>query len=151
DRLRRRRLPSDSDVSSVGNVDPADVTNKIYKYTDLQFHQFQFLSCEKQGKSLWAVLVAGVSVPIVFSKAGTYAVDNSKQKTAFSAGTVYFRHGAKSEPGNSNDLRRFMERQIEMVRRSWLDGIAKVVEAPSGARIVVLPPVPDHQSSAAVA
>ena len=46
-----------------------------------------------------------------------------KQKTAFSAGTVYFRHGAKSEPGTSEDLRASLERELDRIRSSWLDGI----------------------------
>lgn len=63
-----------------------------------------------------------------------------KQKTVFSVGTVYFRHGAKSEPGTSDDLRAFLERELELIKRSWLTGIAKVVEAPAGSRFAILPP-----------
>jgi len=72
--------------------------------------------------------------------ADTYEIGGGKQKTVFSAGTVYFRHGAKSEPGTSDDLWQFLEREIEATRRSWLDGIAKVVDAPTGARIAVIAP-----------
>jgi len=53
------------------------------------------------------------------------------RRNVFSVGTVYFRHGAKSEPGTSDDLRQFLEREIEATRRTWLDGIAKVVEGTS--------------------
>jgi hypothetical protein len=35
-------------------------------------------------------LVNGTANPIVFSKPGTYDIGGGKQKTAFSAGTVYF-------------------------------------------------------------
>jgi len=129
-----------TEVSSTMSVDPADVTNKIYKYTDQQFHAFTFRACSKASQQVCAITVKGIDIPIVFTKPGTYAVDASKQKTAFSAGTVYFRHGAKSEPGNSEDLRAFVDRRIETIRTFWMEGIAKVVEAPSGARIAVLPP-----------
>jgi hypothetical protein len=53
--------------------------------------------------------------------------------------SVYFRHGAKSDPGTSEDLRNALEREIGRIRSSWLDGIAKVVTAPVGATISVLP------------
>jgi hypothetical protein len=52
---------------------------------------------------------------------------------------VYFRHGAKSEPGTTDDLRLAQERALDRVRSSWLDGITKVVTAPVGATISVLP------------
>jgi hypothetical protein len=77
---------------------------------------------------------------MVFTAPGTYDVGGGKQKTAFSLGTVYFRHGAKSEPGNTDDLRGALERELSRIRSSWLDGIAKVVTAPVGATVSVLPP-----------
>jgi hypothetical protein len=80
----------------------------------------------------------GVANPIVFSKPGTYDIGGEKQKTAFSAGTVYFRHVAKSEPGNSDDLRLFLDRRIEEIRKSWLDGIVKVVESPVGSYVQIV-------------
>ncbi len=131
--------PVQAALMNVLAIDPADVTNKIYKYTDRHFHNFEFRRCQKDGADICAVLVGPVEVPLVFTHPGTYAVDMAKQKTAFSAGTVYCRHGAKSEPGNSDDLRTFIEKRLEAIKRSWLDGIAKVVEAPSGTRIAVLP------------
>lgn len=98
-----------------------------------------------------AVRVGSAHVPMVFSKAGNYAVDGGKQKTAFSAGTVYFRHGAKSEPGNSDDLRQFLDREVEAIRKSWMENIAKVVEAPKGSRVQILPPdAPPQQHSGAI-
>src|SRR5262249_38542262 len=58
---------------------------------------------------------------------------------AFSKGMVYFRHGPKSEPGTSEDLRAAIDRELDRIRGSWLDGIKKVVTAPVGATISVLP------------
>jgi hypothetical protein len=83
--------------------------------------------------------VSAVSIPMVFTSPGTYDVGGGRQKTAFSLGTVYFRHGAKSDPGTSNDLRAALERELNRIRSSWLDGITKVVTAPIGATISVLP------------
>ena len=53
---------------------------------------------------------------------------------------MYFRHGAKSEPGTTQDLRRFIEQQVESVRRSWMDNIRVVTDAPTGALVRVYAP-----------
>jgi Putative DNA-binding domain len=132
--------PSGADVSAALDIDPADLTNRLYKYTNIQFHAFEIAECRKSGHEVCTITVRESRIPIVFTKVGTYEYEPGKQKTAFSVGTVYFRHGAKSEPGTSDDLRQFLERELEAIRHVWLDGIAKVVEAPSGSRIAVLPP-----------
>ena len=89
---------------------------------------------------MWALVIGRTSVPIVFSQTGNYLDAAGKQKNAFIGGTVYFRHGAKSEPGNSEDLRQFIELRLASVRHEWLDGIGKVVEAPSGSVVQILSP-----------
>jgi hypothetical protein len=94
----------------------------------------------KNGSEIWAIVVRPASAPVVFSQTGNYAAASGKQKNAFAGGTVYFRHGAKSEPGNSEDLRQFIERRLNAIRHEWLDGISKIVEAPSGSVVHVMPP-----------
>jgi hypothetical protein len=130
------------DCAALNALDPATVTDKIFRYTGQQFRAFTFLKAVRKGRPLFAIAVERTSVPIAFSKPGTYDVGGGKQKTAFSAGTVYFRHGAKSEPGNSDDLREFVEYRIEEMRKAWFEGIVKVVEAPAGAHVQVI--VPDQ-------
>ena len=139
--LNDEGLPSGADAASVLAVDPADITNKIHKYTATQFHAFEILECQKNDVDVCAIRVGAVRIPMVFTKVGTYETAPGKQKTVFSVGTVYFRHGAKSEPAASDDLRDFLTREVEATKRSWLDGIAKVVEAPTGSRVAILPPV----------
>ncbi len=137
--LRDDGLPSGADVSSVVAVDPATLTDKIYKYTGAQFHGFDILGAVKVAAEVCLIRVYGCRVPLVFTKVGTYETAPGKQKNAFSMGALYFRHGAKSEPATTDDLRQCIEREVDRLRSSWLDGIAKVVEAPVGARIVVVP------------
>ncbi|MGY4831043.1 RNA-binding domain-containing protein [Sphaerotilaceae bacterium SBD11-9] len=132
--------PSGADVSTLLAVDPADIGNRIHKYTGQHFSGVELLECEKSGAEVCAIRVSGVHVPIIFTRVGEFELPDAKKKTAFALGTVYFRHGAKSEPGTSDDLRAFLERELEYIRKSWLDGIAKVVEAPTGSRFAVLPP-----------
>lgn len=132
--------PSGLDVSALLAVDPADIGNRIHKYTGLNLSGIELIECEKSGYKICAINIPPARIPIVFTRVGEFELSDAKKKTAFALGTVYFRHGAKSEPGTSDDLRGFLEREIERTRKSWLDGITKVVEAPTGSRFAVLPP-----------
>jgi hypothetical protein len=132
--------PTGDDMSDIVATDPADVTNRLHKYTGIHFHAFEIARAEKSGKEVCIMSVRAAKIPLVFTSIGNYEAEKGKQKTAFNVGTVYFRHGAKSEPGNGDDLRAFLDREVESVKQSWLSGIAKVVEAPTGSRVAILPP-----------
>ena len=147
--LRDDGLPSGVDVSSVIAMDPAVLTDKIYKYTGAQFHEFGIRGAVKDTAAVCLIRVYGCRVPLVFTKVGTYETVPGKQKNAFSQGAIYFRHGAKSEPATMDDLRQCIEREVDRLRSSWLDGIAKVVEAPVGSQIVVIPADAPPTTSAA--
>jgi len=47
---------------------------------------------------------------------------------------------AKSEPGTSQDIRQPVRREVESIRWSWLGNIRKVVAAPRGYEVKILPP-----------
>jgi predicted HTH transcriptional regulator len=97
---------SRADVRPILTLDPAKITDKVERYTGLQFADFEIHEA-KRGRKKVAVIQVGAAreAPIVFTKPGTHPVagDSGKQKTAFSKGTVYFRHGAKSEPATTAD------------------------------------------------
>lgn len=126
------------DASVFLSIDLADITNKIHKYTEGQFSEFRVYEMAREGKPFAVLDVAGVRFPIVFSAPGTYEIATAKQKTAFSKGTVYFRHGPKSEAGSSEDLRTALERELARVKDFWLDGIAQVVHAPEGSQVQII-------------
>lgn len=128
-----------ADIEAICGVDPAVITDKVKKYTGQHFASFRLRRCVRAGQSVAVLQIDGVSMPMVFTAPGTYDTGGGKQKTAFSVGTVYFRHGAKSEPGNTDDLRGALERELSRIKSSWLDGIKKVVTAPVGATVNVLP------------
>jgi hypothetical protein len=138
--VRNDGTPSDFNVSLVPNLDPAQLTDRIAKYTGEQFSNFGITEIERNGHRVTLLLIYEVSIPMVFIKPGTYSVGGGKQEMAFGRGTVYFQHGAKSEPGNSNDIRKVIEREVERIRKSWLGNIRKVVKAPLGHTVQVLPP-----------
>lgn len=136
--LDNRGFASGADVTATLAIDAAVVTDKVNGYTGHQFTEFEIVEAEKDGHKIAVIAVNGVSYPLAFEKVGNYHAADGKQKNAFAKGTVYFRHGAKSEPGNTEDIRAAIERKLESVRMEWLDGVKKVVHAPSGSHVSVL-------------
>jgi hypothetical protein len=117
----------------------ADITNKLFKYTGYQFADIEPIQITRDGQVHVAYLVGGADIPIVFTKPGAYEVDG-RPKSAFAQGTVYFRHGAKSEPGNRDDLAAWLQREVARHRQELMRGMRKVVTAPRGHIVAVVPP-----------
>jgi hypothetical protein len=132
--------PTGAPLRALELIDPADIANKLTKYTGAVSLEFEVRELAKDGAKLLSFIIHPVSIPIVFQKPGTYDIGGGKQKTAFGVGTVYFRHGAKTEPGTTEDMRNAIERQLDIIRKSWLKGVRKVVQAPQGSQIVALQP-----------
>ena len=135
--LNSRGVPTKQSVNAIAETDPADIANRIRNYVGSVDLAFEMHELSKEGHQLIGLFIQAATLPIVFLKPGTYA-DGKGQKTAFGQGTVYFRHGAKSEPGSSDDIRQLFERQLEFVRRSWAKGVRRVVEAPPGTSFVAV-------------
>lgn len=133
-------VATSTDLALLRDVDPATIADRIQPYTGTQLADLEVTEVEKSGHKLLAWLVGAASMPMVFGKPGTYPVEGGKQNTAFGRGTVYFRHGAKSEPGTTEDIARALERKLESIRKEWLRGVRKVVQAPAGSRVALLPP-----------
>lgn len=131
--------PSGEDVSSVIQLDNAVIMDKIKRYTASQSLRIEVVGASKGGHRVCVMLIGDVRSPLVFIRPGTYPIGGGRQESAFSQGTVYFRHGAKSEPADPEDLERFI--QGELIKRSneLMANISKVVRAPVGHDVVVLP------------
>ena len=129
---------SNSEIAPVLAVDPADVTNRIYGYTDQHFAAFHITRELRSGKPVAVIKVGASRIPIVFTAHGGYGAPGGGQKAAFVKGSVYFRHGAKSEPGTTDDLRQALERELEQVKGFWLEGIGKVMAAPAGSTVQIV-------------
>jgi len=127
------------DYSHILDIDPATLTDKISHYTNEQFSDFEVVEVKRRKQTVAALLINEISIPLVFSKPGTFDIGEGKQKSVFSRGTIYFRHGAKSEPGISDDLRIVIERELEKIRGSWLGDIKKVITAPPGYEVQMMP------------
>jgi predicted HTH transcriptional regulator len=116
---------SEIDSAKLLWMDSADITNKIYKYTNTSFQDFDLEMVQVQDYLLPAMIIYESRVPMVFCRVGSYRVDEKTQKSAFSQGTLYFRHGAKSEPCNAEDMSEVITRNLNYIRNSWLGDIKK--------------------------
>ncbi|MBX7259947.1 MAG: putative DNA binding domain-containing protein [Candidatus Hydrogenedentes bacterium] len=129
--------PSPQDCSQALKIDPAVVADKVRKYTGPHQLDLKLTVVRKQESEVVAIAIGGVRHPLVFQNVGTYEVESGRQKTAFSVGQIYFRHGAKSEPGTTDDIRACIDREVSCLREEWLGNIRKVVEAPLGSLVTV--------------
>lgn len=120
-------------------VDQAVLVDKMGKYTEVQPSEVNLRRFEHDGAERVIFHVGKADVPIVFCRPGTYPITPKKQKTAFSAGAIYFRHGSKSEPARQSDIQRAFDNSFASRRREFLAGVRKVVSAPAGHQVAVLP------------
>jgi hypothetical protein len=139
---------SQVDTSAIYRLDIADITNKIEAYTGYQFADIEIIEVERAGQMRATFIIAGTDIPIVFTRPGADVLTKGKQRPAFVRGTVYFRHGAKSEPGTRDDLALWLDKTIERVRSSWIKGMRKVIEAPAGHAITVITTSPSSKGGA---
>ncbi len=131
-------VATSANLSALATFDPAKLTDKIESYTGVQFDDFRIVSEKKNGKTLICLQLGDALVPLIPRKPGTYpATDGKGQERAFSVGVVYVRHGAKSEPANSSDLRKLIDRRVSAERRDLLRSVRRVVFAPAGAAIQI--------------
>lgn len=128
---------SDFDKNLILSIDPAVICDKISAYTKEDFSEFDIVEIIRGRKKFAALFIASAPSPIVFTKPGTDINDGGKQKPAFVRGSVYFRHGAKSEPGTTNDIKVTVNRVVEKLKKSWLEGTRKIANIKPGEEILV--------------
>jgi len=114
--------------------DTAKISDKVFKYTNMHFHGISIL---KVRENLACVLIENSFPPLIFTKPGTYPIENGKQNTVFGKGTLYVRHGTKSEPACTNDLKILFDEQLDKEREKLISNISKVVKAPKDATVIV--------------
>ncbi len=129
--------PSDFDKNLVLRIDSAVIADKISSYTGENFVDFEIVEVARNKKGLAALVINASPSPLVFTKAGADLTDRGKQKPAFAKGSVYFRHGAKSDPGTTNDIRATINKEVERLKRSWLQGVRKIANIRPGEEVIV--------------
>jgi Schlafen, AlbA_2 len=130
--------PAKIDLGPILGLDPAKVTDKVAAYTGEQLSGFQMVEIKRGRRRAAALLIDGLDVPVPFTRPGTYPDPDRprKQKTAFSQGTLYVRHGAKSEPATRSDVTAIIERRLDIERQTLLRNVRRVVEAPADTEII---------------
>ena len=104
-----------------GDVDAAEISRRVSKQTGTQFSPLDVQRVSRNGTWMTAIVVdAPEDTPLLVGQ------------------QAYFRHGGKSKPATAADLRTFLERRLNLVRRQWLRSIREVLVAPHGARVAVV-------------
>jgi hypothetical protein len=130
-----------ADLKPILTLDPAKITDQVFRYTGEQFAGFEIVEIRRGRARAAAVLIEPAESPLAFSHPGTYPIPGdpkNRQHTAFSRGTVYVRHGAKSEPALTSDLARMIDRHREKVRADLLRDLRRVVEGPADAEVALV-------------
>lgn len=133
---------SGHDVRAALELDTATIADKVRRYTGARGITCAIHRRLRAGTEVAVLEIEAVRWPLVFTSVGSYELPDKKQGRAFSVGQVYFRHGTKSEPGASEDLRQFVDREVSRQREEWLGNVRKVVEAPAGSVVSVTPATP---------
>lgn len=125
------------DKRLVLSIDPAAISDKVHSYTGENFSEFKIIEVRRKRTSFAAILVSESETPIAFVRNGADALTKHKQKPLFLKGTVYFRHGAKSEPADTGDIKRAIDRVINKTRKSWFDGVRKISNIGASDEIII--------------
>lgn len=124
---------SNADITQLFDADLADIINRICAYTDVNFSAFTISPLHYDGTTVAEISIQSAATLLVFGKSGNYADSQGKQKCAFNPGTLYVRHGPKSEPATTDDLRTIIQRNVDRDRQSLLVNLRQVIEAPANA------------------
>lgn len=137
--LKNDGTPNGYNCTALLNYDLAKLSDKIFKYTGSTFSEIEIESITKGRKEFACLIIGEVLKPLVFNTVGNYTNSASKPVTVFSKGSLYFRHGAKSEPCSSDDIEDVIERNIKHAKKFWNEGIKKITSAPTDSQLAVIP------------
>ena len=121
----------------------ATLIDRVAFHTGVRFTGFHIEPLSEDGDADIVISVESAAMPLVIEKEGVYLNPAGGQVTAFNAGAIYVRHGAKSEPARSAEVARMVERQLRRARREWSAAVRKVVSSRPGT-----PPIADIVQSA---
>jgi hypothetical protein len=130
------------DLSALLSFDVSNLTNKIHSFTGSNFADVETHSLKRGSHPVAAIRVGPADSPLVFGKDGSYP-DPSRggaPKFAFRAGVTYFRHGAKSVPATTEDLKDTIHKRVEAARKEMLRNVKQAASAPSGSSVHVVNP-----------
>jgi hypothetical protein len=125
--------PSNFDLSSVAALPVAKIVRELERYVDTPFNDVEIVDTTRDSQRVVALVVGEAMAPLVFSSGSG----------AFAAGTLFFRHGAKSGPATSGDMAAALDRRLNAVRKSWLGAVKRAVERPEVTNVTPIRVVQD--------
>jgi hypothetical protein len=108
-------------------VGERDVLNRLAQHTDSGFSDVHLLPSNEANGTTSVIAVGAAVFPVGLS---THTESPTTESAPGIAPGFYFRHGDRSEPGTTADMRSFVERLLRRVRRRWLRGIRRVLNRP---------------------
>jgi hypothetical protein len=99
-----------------GAIDEKEIVRRLANYTGSDFADVALCSVDSTHEAAVAITVGAALFPIGVAQAGSF----------------HFRHGERSEPGTTADMRAFIERLLRRMRRRWLRGIRRALMRPIG-------------------
>jgi hypothetical protein len=121
--------------AETGAITRGDVLRRLGAFSDATFDDIELRAANVPDAAGLVISIGRALFPIVFTKRGSYTDPNhsNSEIEVFAAGSIYFWHKDKSEPGGTGDLRDFFEHLVRRVRRRWLRGIRRVLTTPIDA------------------
>jgi len=119
--------------------DATEIAKKVNRHVDPAMTGLRSKLVQPQSK-LIVILFMPPSIPRthVISKDGRFSFPSGKEKLVLRKGTLYVRRSGGNHLVDSRDLDDLISRRIEHFRRSLMDKIARVVEAPRESEVFVV-------------
>jgi hypothetical protein len=111
-------------------VGEEELLGNLKRYTDSSIADVRVLA-SSQVDGMAAVIVVGSAIfPLGFSQPDVHGAAADSAAPPRAAPGFYFRHGQRTEPATTADMRSFVERLLRRMRRRWLRGIRRVLARP---------------------
>ena len=125
-------------LERIRTLTPEDLDNKVNSYVEPRI-DFAVEPVKNRKKNFVQLLIPkSTSAPHVMKKDGNYPDPAGKgTRNAFSKGTIFVRHSAKSEPITQHDIERIIGERLNSQKHLWLDNVRRVTEAPLGSEVII--------------
>ena len=126
---------------SSDGFDAHALVDAVAHYTGDHFTDIAVEAATKNARPVTAISVGARSgSPLVFEKAGQFVDDRGRHRVSFARGTLYFRHGARTEPARGRDVAKFATGALGREKRDIARNVSKVAQAPVGSEVIIVPP-----------
>jgi len=131
--------PSGADLSAMQALDQAKYVDQLQRYVTTEFGDIDVAFYKLKSNNYGLIKIGPAAIPLIFNKDGNYMASDCRQKSAFIKGSIYTRHGSKSEPANQADLIRWFHKYHKKERAELLKGIRKATTLPEGYKLEQVP------------